>query len=236
MDTKIEKKTFKMSIKEMDEAGKFTGYLSVFGNVDHGGDLVEAGAFKKTLSETPAYPLLWAHSSQDPSHVIGTFHGKEDKRGLLIDGEFFMDQAGGTEAHAIVKKLHDKGVKVGLSIGYKAIQWDMDEKEKQTIRRLKEVQLFEGSMTLFPMNDQALIQAVKDNLEDTTKSKTVNVVCSKCGETVMEITDPAEGALDTPEPDEKSTPKDEPPAESQMDRAWRRFFEDVGESIKKLTN
>jgi HK97 family phage prohead protease len=161
----METKVFRMSIKEMDEEGKFQGYLSVFNNVDYGGDLVEPGAFKKTLSENKAFPLLWAHSAQEPSNIIGTFHGKEDKHGLLIDGEFFLDQTGGQEAHAVVKKLYAKGVKVGLSIGYKAIQWEMEEAEKQTIRRLKEVQLFEGSMTLFPMNDQALIQAVKEGLE-----------------------------------------------------------------------
>ena len=38
----METKVFKLAIKEMDEAeGKFRGYLSVFNNVDHGGDLVE---------------------------------------------------------------------------------------------------------------------------------------------------------------------------------------------------
>jgi len=233
----METKIFRMSIKEMDEAGKFTGYLSIFGNVDHGGDLVENGAFKKTLSETPAYPLLWAHSSQDPSHVIGTFHGKEDKRGLLIDGEFFLDQPGGHEAHNVVKRLHDKGVKVGLSIGYKAILWDMDEKEKQTIRRLKEIQLFEGSMTLFPMNDEAVVQAVKETLDETTKPKTVTVVCSACGEKVMEITDPVnDKALDALEPDVKSTPGNEPPVEAQTERIVREYVELIRESFKTKTN
>lgn len=162
----MEHKQLRMSIKELSEEGKFQGYLSVFNNIDQGGDLVEPGAFKKTLNENKAFPLLWAHSSQDPSLVIGTFHGKEDKRGLLIDGEFFLDQEGGRKAHDVVKKLHGKGVKVGLSIGYKALQWEIDEGEnKEQIRRLKEVQLYEGSMTLFPMNQEALVQAVKEGLE-----------------------------------------------------------------------
>ncbi len=157
-------------------------------------------------------------------------------RGLLIDGEFFLDQPGGSEAHAIVKKLHAKGVKVGLSIGYKAILWDTDEKEKQTIRRLKEIQLFEGSMTLFPMNDEAYVQAVKETLDDNTKPKTVTVVCSACGEKVMEITDPAEGALDASEPAAKATPKNEPPAETPTERIVREYVEMMRESFKKKTN
>jgi len=234
----METKVFKFQIKELEEeSGTFRGYLSVFGNVDHGGDLVVKGAFKKTLTENAAFPLLWAHSSQEPRLVVGSFHGNEDNHGLKIEGKFFKELTGGKEAYDVVKRLKEESVRVGLSIGYKAVQWDEDKVDNEAVRRLKEIQLFEGSLTLFPMNDQAVVQAVKDSLEDTAgKSKTVSVVCSKCGETVMEITDPAEEALDASEPDKKSTPKNEPPEESQMDRAWRRFFEDVGESIKKLTN
>jgi HK97 family phage prohead protease len=161
----LETKTFRMEIKELTEEGKFQGYLSVFNNIDAGGDLVEPGAFKRTLRGNKAFPLGWSHSFQEPKQVIGTFHAKEDNFGLLMDGKFFMDQSGGKEAHGVTKQLYEAGVKIGLSIGYKAMQWEMDEKAKQTIRRLKEVQLFEGSLTLFPMNDQALIQAVKDNLQ-----------------------------------------------------------------------
>jgi HK97 family phage prohead protease len=161
----METKVFKLQIKEMTEEGKFTGYLSVFNNIDQGGDLVEPTAFKRTLRRNKVFPLLWAHSSQDPSHVIGTFHGKEDDYGLLINGEFFLDQTGGKEAHAVVKKLHERGGKPGLSIGYKALQWDMEDIKGQPVRRLKEVQLYEGSITLFPMNEEAQIQSIKDALE-----------------------------------------------------------------------
>ena len=304
----MENKLFRMAIKEMNEAaGTFNGYLSVFGNVDHGGDLVEPGAFKKTLSENKAYPLLWAHSSQEPRMVVGAFHGQEDRHGLLVEGDFFMDQPGGKEAHDLVKRLHERGVRVGLSIGYKAVQWKDDRVDEAAVRRLKEIQLFEGSLTLFPMNDEALVQAVKEDLEqkpypnnhacvidassevvgsqsrehdgkkytvrigkkkgggsgdhsylypiDTwteaearahckshdgtfeaaSKSKMVNFICGKCGEKVMEIIDPEDQAFDKQEPEE-AIPAKEPPAESQMDRAWREFIEQAVGAIKKITN
>lgn len=207
-----ETKTFRMAIKDLDAEGKFRGYLSVFNVVDHGGDLVEPGAFRKTLRQTRAFPLLWAHSAQEPGHVIGTFGAQEDKFGLLVDGEFFMDQPGGQEAHGVVRRLKDRGVKVGLSIGYKADKWKMEEDENErTIRRLKEVQLFEGSMTLFPMNEAALVQAVKDGLEGAPTDKEIEFRCGNCGETTLVIknSEPDDKAFDTQEP-EKTIPADEP--------------------------
>jgi len=232
----METKIFRMAIKEIDEEGKFQGYLSVFNNVDRGGDLVEPGAFKKTLSENKAFPLLWAHSAQDPSNIIGTFHGKEDKRGLLIDGEFFLDQPGGQEAHAVVKKLYAKGVKVGLSIGYQAKQWVMDEDEnKGTIRRLSEVELFEGSMTLFPMNEQALVQAVKEGLEQKPNDKGIEFRCGGCGETVLVIAtnpEPNIKAVYTPDPAQTS-PTADPPKEEPIIKEFYSVLEKAAQDLNK---
>jgi HK97 family phage prohead protease len=33
----------------------------VFGNVDSYGDVIEPGAFAKTLQENPVVPILWQH-------------------------------------------------------------------------------------------------------------------------------------------------------------------------------
>ena len=230
----METKIFRMAIKDLSDEGQFQGYLSVFGNVDHGGDLVEAGAFSKTLQENKAFPLLWAHSSQEPHLVVGTFHGKEDKRGLLIDGEFFRDLDGGKQAYDVVKKLYEKRVKVGLSIGYKAIQWDMDKDDTQPVRRLKEIQLYEGSLTLFPMNDQALVQAVKEGLEQKPYSM-VRVVCPSCSETVMEIYDPVSEkaeALESKEPAKDAIPEDKPPIVEDI--AANRWYLDLEKKVRDL--
>ena len=230
-----ETKTFRMAIKDLDVEGKFRGYLSVFNVVDHGGDLVEPGAFRKTLRQTRAFPLLWAHSAQEPGHVIGTFGAQEDKHGLLVDGEFFMDQPGGQEAYGVVKRLKDKGVKVGLSIGYKADKWKMDEGEDQRpIRILKEVQLYEGSMTLFPMNEQALVQAVKDGLEGVPTDKEIEFRCSNCGETTLVIknSEPGDKAFETQEP-EKTIPADEPPKEDETKLNRLNLIKGLAKEFKK---
>jgi len=158
---KMENKIFKFSIKELTDDGKLWGYLSTFGNLDAGGDIVDRGAFTKTLQENNAFPLIWAHSIGDPSLIVGSFSAKEDEDGLFIEAEFFMDLEPAKQAYNVVKKLFLKKVKIGLSMGYKAIKWIDEKLDNSFVRRLKEVQLVEGSLTLFPMNNQALVQDVK---------------------------------------------------------------------------
>ena len=49
---KTEHKTLLFDLDEYDEEqGVFSGYGSIFGNVDDGGDIVEPGAFTKTIAE-----------------------------------------------------------------------------------------------------------------------------------------------------------------------------------------
>ena len=46
----MERASFNLKIKSVDEAGKFTGIGAVFGNVDLGGDRIMPGAFTRTLA------------------------------------------------------------------------------------------------------------------------------------------------------------------------------------------
>jgi HK97 family phage prohead protease len=175
----MEKKTFEFEIKELSEEGRFSGYLSTFGNVDAGADVVDAGAFKKTLHDNKAFPFLWAHQGMMDA-VAGSFSGKEDEKGLFIDGGFFIQLESGIKAYKTAKTLKEKGVKVGLSMGYKAVKFLYETIEGITIRRLKEVKLLEGSITLWPMNEQAQLEAIKEEGEADleTKPSKENHVCT----------------------------------------------------------
>ena len=164
-----ETKNFRLEIKEFDDAGNFSGYLATFGNVDAGGDVVEKGAFKKTLQENDAFPLLWGHSASSPGLIVGAFHGKEDGHGLKVGGEFFDDEDS-QKARRKVKRLYERGIKIGLSMGYKTLRWLSDMMDGQSVRRLQEVRLNEGSLTLWPMNELARVDAVK-MLEDDDEDK-----------------------------------------------------------------
>ena len=54
---KTEYKTLLFNVDDYDEEqGIFSGYGSVFGNVDDGGDIVEPGAFTKDVYKRQAYP------------------------------------------------------------------------------------------------------------------------------------------------------------------------------------
>src|SRR6266566_5269881 len=59
--------TVRLQIKSLDEAGRFVGLASTYGNVDLGGDVVEPGAFQKTITDRGGeVPLLFAHDSRQP--------------------------------------------------------------------------------------------------------------------------------------------------------------------------
>lgn len=163
-ERKIEHKDFEFEVKEFGEVGGLTGYLSTFGNVDQGGDIVEAGAFAKTLQERPVNPLLWHHDPSEPAKVIGSFTAAEDAKGLFIDADFLPDPDS-QNMRLKAKALKEKGVKLGLSIGYQIIKYAWDKVAGSPVRLLKELKLNEGSLTLFPMNEMALVTGVKSDSE-----------------------------------------------------------------------
>ncbi len=166
-ERKIEHKDCEFEVKDFAETGSLTGYLSTFGNVDLGGDRVEAGAFTKTIKENPVKALLWHHDPSEPAKVVGSFTAKEDARGLFIDADFLPDpdsQNVRTKCRALITR----GVPLGLSIGYQVIKHAFENIAGESVRVLKELKLNEGSLTLFPMNELALVRGVKS--DDASKA------------------------------------------------------------------
>ena len=65
------KSLLRMTIKSVAPDGSFTGSLAVYNNVDLGGDLIEAGAFTKTIKEHGDHvPLLWQHKADVPIGML----------------------------------------------------------------------------------------------------------------------------------------------------------------------
>jgi len=152
-------KDIKLQIKAVTEQGQFEGYASTFGNEDLGGDVVAQGAFAKTIQENKSVPILWGHSSREVIGVNKEF--SEDSKGLYVKGQLVLDVQRAREAHALMKE----GAVKGLSIGYDPIVVDYSRMEKENIRILKEVKLWEYSVTPFPMNPEATVTGVK-TIED----------------------------------------------------------------------
>lgn len=150
---------FAFDVKEFDaETGKFTGYGAVFGNLDSYRDIIQKGAFKRTLKEFKKkgrkVPMLWQHSRREP---IGNFPVmKEDDKGLFVEGQLALKTQRGAEAGELMKM----GAVTGLSIGYTSRKsiWD-DDRE---IRTLVDIDLFETSVVTFPANDDARVEGIKE--------------------------------------------------------------------------
>lgn len=138
--------------KEPDDDGYFSGYASVFGIVDQGMDVVEYGAFTKTLG-TRKVKMLWQHNVAQPIGVWPTI--REDEKGLFVEGRVLKDVQQGREAMALMRA----GAIDSMSIGYRTV---VSEAEGGgAVRKLLEVDLFEISLVTFPMLPDAVITDIK---------------------------------------------------------------------------
>lgn len=147
----MERLNLPLELKEVSEQGKFSGIASVYGAVDLGGDVVERGAFSKSLAERPTVPILWQHRMDE---VIGEGKLRSTHQGLSIDGLLDIDiDPTAQKAYGKMKR----GRVTGLSIGF---QTDKEEM-KNGIRHLQEIKLWEVSVVTFPMLPAAQITSVK---------------------------------------------------------------------------
>jgi HK97 family phage prohead protease len=145
------KNNLRMEIKEISADGSFTGMLSVYNVVDLGKDLVEPGAFAKTIKDHGnEVPMLWQHKPDVP---IGTLTLEDGPEALHVKGQLLMDLPEAKKAYLLIKAR----IVRGLSIGFDTVKEVLDG----GIRRLKELRLYEGSIVTFPMNEAALITSVK---------------------------------------------------------------------------
>ncbi len=177
-------------IKEVNETKyQIGGYLNYLNNIDFGQDRTMPGAFRKTLQDSFArkaaqnldflWPYLWNHS-YDTLPPGGIYDADEDRKGLYVRVQFNPDIQLARELFSSFRmKTMSK-----QSMGYKAIQVDWVKEEGKSIRNLLEVAVMEGSAVVFPMNDLAQVDTVKNrsyfimNEQDTK---------SVCGNTSLPI-------------------------------------------------
>jgi len=159
VDKNIQHKSFVLKLDDLDSQGTIRGYASTFGNIDYGNDVVDKGAFKKSIRESKGvWPILANH---DPSKLIGwNMRAEEDDNGLFVEGKLDLNVQEAREKWSLTKTAFELGAKMGLSIGYMVIKGEPD-REKPMVRRLKELKLFEYSIVTFPMNVEAMITAAK---------------------------------------------------------------------------
>lgn len=156
-----------LKIKSVGEAddlpeGTIKAYASVFGNVDSYGDVVEKGAFARTIKEWDekdnVLPLLWGHNTFDPDYNIGAVtKASEDDTGLLIEATFDLDNPKAAQVYRLCKgrRVHD------LSFAFDIAEAGEGKVDDQHVRLLKDLDLYECSIVPYGANSETEIVAVK---------------------------------------------------------------------------
>ena len=167
---KIEYKSFAFSDIETKQTevngvpvGVIKGMASTFGNVDLQQDVINFGAFAKTIQTHKARngrPIRMLLGHDRFAGTIGGFpidKVKEQKQGLKVEGHINLDVQRGQEAFALAKQ----GVLTDLSIGFMATAVDFERRSGKEIRVIKEIDLREISIVDEPANPKATITDVK---------------------------------------------------------------------------
>ncbi|MBD3662927.1 HK97 family phage prohead protease [Sulfitobacter aestuariivivens] len=139
------------------EGMQISGYASLFGDVDQGGDVVQRGAYGASLKAVAdagrSIKMLWQH---DPAQPIGIWDEvREDDKGLWVKGRILSQVEKGREAAALI----GAGAIDGLSIGYRTIKATKNDKGQ---RLLSELELWEVSLVTFPMLPSARVGSKSD--------------------------------------------------------------------------
>jgi HK97 family phage prohead protease len=140
------------------DPGTLEGYLSVFGNIDEGGDVVLPGAFKKTIAlwqqSGRRIPLLVDHKLSTEGVVGSIDRAQEDQVGVKVRASFSS-----IAKAQDIRTLMVEGHLGGMSFTYEPLKARPGMKDGRRVRFLEELRLFEGTITPFPMNTLAMAAA-----------------------------------------------------------------------------
>lgn len=178
------------------DLGVVDAIVAVMGNIDHQGDIIDPGAFTKTIKERGSkIRILDNHNTGSTRDVVGIplFFNElsrnglpqellqeypEATGGLFASIQFLMDT---TEGGGVFKRIKAKAISE-YSIGYDALDTMRDiVKDKSgnetNVRRLKTIRLWEISPVIFAANDATLTvgaKATNDNEAGVGKTQVEN--------------------------------------------------------------
>jgi HK97 family phage prohead protease len=158
----IEFKDCLLELKAAAEGGPGTleGYAAVFNNVDRDDEVIDPGAFQRSLDDFKASGFLC--NGHNWKEELGTIvDAKEDDHGLLVTAEFFST-ADAQQVRQRLAEKHARGRRQGMSIGYRVKQ----ASKVNGVRHLTDLDLMEVSVVTVPANPQARVSAVKHSDPD----------------------------------------------------------------------
>jgi HK97 family phage prohead protease len=150
--------------KAEGDKGNFSGYASIFENVDLGGDVIRRGAFKEFVTNSDGMvKVLFSHDSGGMFEMtaagglpIGLARVEQNSKGLKFDGQLVMSDPFCQRVHELLKA----GTLDGMSIGYDVMAGGASTLESG-YRELTALKLWEISPVIWGMNPKASIDTVK---------------------------------------------------------------------------
>ena len=156
-EVKLAKFICPAKIKALPEEGEgvFEAYVSVFGNADSYGEVVDKGAFIDFIKENfPRYPKgVWCHDWDQP--ISKTLEIREDEYGLYVKAKLILEVQRAAECYALMKE----GVITDFSFGYGVDEDYQDGTDG--LRHLKKLSIYEYSPVLVGANRRAEMIGVK---------------------------------------------------------------------------
>lgn len=189
----VKHKSLVVDVNTTTETGVFTGYASVFNNVDLANDVVVPGAFAETLQSYGPngenIPCYWNHVLDDPRMCIGwTLEAREDEHGLFVRVQLDLDSEVGAKAYRMLQR----GLVRQMSITY--IVEQETPGDEGGVWYLQKLKLFEVSVVPVAANQEAEILDVK---ADRTKRERPS---NDTGENEEKPLDSESGSEEEPQP------------------------------------
>jgi HK97 family phage prohead protease len=184
----MEIKSLNEGFKDADtKQGIVTGYFSIFGNRDLDNDVIERGAFAKTIQERG--PLgkglikyLLDHDKYKAVAKINTL--VEDEKGLYYEAKIGTHSLGQDFLKMVESDLINQ-----MSFGFKTIKEQYDQQSKAN--RIKEVMMFEGSAIQFlganPETTQIGLKSFEDAFQMIAKLEKFIRTTDCTDETIKEL-------------------------------------------------
>jgi len=174
-------KSFPAVVANVDEVkGIVTAYVSIFGNIDEGDDIIHPKSFVKTLAERGhKIRVLDSHNSRSTLSAIGKVisirevdrdelpaeilaEHSEVSGGLETITQFMLDD----DTSAAVFRRIARGIISEYSIGFNIVQSDKEkitlpDGKTKVVTNIRQIRLYEYSPVIFAMNELTATGGVK---------------------------------------------------------------------------
>lgn len=216
------------------EEGQFEALVSVVGNKDAYGDVVQSGAFDDTLAEWKAsgnpIPVIWSHRYDDPENHIGYLLDAAEKTidgktGLWVKGQLDTDPDA-RKARQVGRLLKGRRV-TQFSFSYDVTDGAMEKSETLgDYYALRKMKLYEVGPTLIGANQETELLNAKALRELALEVKAGRVISAKNEEllrTAHESIGSVLAALDSNDGKAKASEpaKDEEPSGAKSEEPMR---------------